>query len=266
MYRLAWAYNRLGVPDSALEWASLALEMEPGNSWYLCEVLRSLCSMDRHGEAAGYSSRIRGGGVCRYYVARAEMELETAGSPSLEWFRGAFLSPDDSTAADAACWLSLLLHDRVPADSVISLREKAVGLVPGDTFYRCLLSEALAEDGSPGKALEILAPLRLARETGQGYWQARAAVAKAMDDRATEIWALRRAWQARRTPDAASELGWILYLAGRDSMREGDLALARERLTEASGLGSPEEPFVSRADSILELIDEYTDQDHPAGG
>ncbi len=257
MYRLAWTYNRLGVPDSALAWALCSWETDPGNGWILGEVLKALCALERYGEVTGYLPWVKGGGVCRYYLARAEIAEKVEGLPSLSWFEHSLSEAEDSTAADAACWLSLLLRDRVPADSITVLLALAVDLAPGDAFYRCRYAELLAEEGRIGEAVDCLLPLRIDRISSQSYWQARAAVAKAEGDPAREVWALRRAWQARRTPDAAEDLGWALYLSGRNSMRDGDLVLATERLIEASGLGETGDPFVARSDSILELIYEF---------
>ena len=260
MYRLAWTYNRLGVPDSALPWAELALELDPDNQWYMCEVLRALCSMEMFTEAAGYLPRVRGGGVCRYYLARAESECGAGDSPSLEWLEEALRSEDDSTAADAACWLSLLLSGRVPDDSLSALLARAVELDPGSEFYRCRYAGALAGEGRTDEAAACLRPLRISGASSQVYWQARAELARAEGDSRREIWALRRAWQARRTPVAAESLGWALYLSGRDAMRSGDLALAAGRLLEASSLGGAGDVYAVLSDSLLELLDEYTRQ------
>jgi tetratricopeptide (TPR) repeat protein len=265
MYRLAWTYNRLGVPDSALPWAEFALELDPGNQWYMCEVLRSLCSMEMFAEAAGYLPRVRGGGVCRYYLARAESGCGAGDSPSRTWLEDALGSEDDSTAADAACWLSLLLAGRVPEDSLSALLASAVELDPGNEFYRCRYAGVLAGEGRTEEAAECLRPLRVSGVSSQAYWQARAELARAEGDDRREIWALRRAWQARRTPDAAESLGWALYLYGRDAMRSGDLALADGRLREASSMGDTGDAYTVLADSLLELIEEYTRQTGDCG-
>ncbi len=265
MYRLAWAYNRLDLPESALTWARCSWESDPQNQWYMGELLKSFCGLEMYDSVLEYSAYIKGGGVCRYYLARAETALKTPGSPSRTVLEVSLVSEDDSTAADAANWLSILLFREIPEDSLLALLEFAVTRAPDEQFYRCRYVELLARSGDTDTAREHLHVLRRARISNQAYWQACAALAEAEDDPLREVWALRRAWQSRRTPGTASELGWALYFIGRSAVREGNLNLARERLSEAVTMDIPDELLADKSDSLLELIDEFTEYRPPSG-
>ena len=84
----------------------------------------------------------------------------------------------------------------------------------------------------------------------------------ALEDAEREIWALRRARQCRRCPESSRNLGWALYLDGRQSFREGELVIAAQRLGEAAELADSTEIFVVKADSLLELIDDFQSAAH----
>jgi len=265
MYRLAWAYNRLDLPDSALTWAMCSWESDPQNQWYMGELLKALSNLERYESVLEYSPYISGGGACRYYIARAETALKVPCAPSRTHFEISLVSEDDSTAADAANWLSILLFREIPEDSLLALLAFAVARAPDEQFYRCRYVELLARSGDIDTAREHLHVLRRARISNQAYWQACAALAEAEDDPLREVWALRRAWQSRRTPGTASELGWALYFIGRSAVREGSLNLARERLSEAVIIDITDELLTDKSDSLLELIDEFTEYCPPSG-
>ena len=254
-YRLAWAYNRLELPDSALAPARAAWEMSPQNQWYMGEYLRSLYHLQRYREMLGLADVVRGGGVCRYYLARAEEALDTLES-SRQWLRRALNAPGDSVAADAASWLSVLSRERLGPDSVLALVRMAAELRPNDRFYRARLVEELARAGLLQEAWDNLRSLRLLQEPSQSYWSAWASYAEAEGDRRRRIWALRRAYSSRRCPSNARDLGWALYLAGRDTLRAGHAAPAAALLRQASAMGCSTEIFAVKADSLLGLMRE----------
>jgi hypothetical protein len=144
LYLYAWTANRLEMPESALGPALDAWNLEPSNQWYLAECLKAMRETGMLQEMMELSRYVRGGGVCRYYLADAEIRLGMESSPSLAYLLEAIASRDDSTAADACAWLCILLGDDVDDDSTVSLATKAVELAPGEEFYRCLLAEKLA--------------------------------------------------------------------------------------------------------------------------
>ena len=256
IYRMAWAYNRLELPDSALGYARRAWEERPQDQWYMGEYMRSLYHLERYDKILELAWTVRGGGVCRYYLARAEEALDTI-PESRRYFEEALDSPDDSIAADAASWLSILAREEIDPDSVISLLWMAVELRPDEAFYRARLTEALAEEGMTGRAWDHLRLLRLEGDRSQSYWSAWAAYADARGCRDLEIWALRRAWQGRRCPQTARDLGWALYLAGRDTLRAGNSREAVPLLRESASLGCSLEVFAVKSDSLIRLVEEF---------
>lgn len=256
IYRIAWAYNRLELPDSALGYARRAWEERPQDQWYLGEYMRSLYRLHRYREILDLAWTVRGGGVCRYYLARAEQALDTV-PESRRYFEEVLASPDDSTAADAASWLSILVREETSADSILTLLRMAVELRPEEAFYRARLVEALSEEGMTGEAWDHLRLLRLKGERPQSYWSAWAAYAEAQGFRDLEIWALRRAWECRRCPQTARNLGWALYLAGRDTLRAGNLREALPLLRESVSLGCSAEVFAMKSDSLIQLVEEF---------
>lgn len=265
-YRLAWALNRLELPDSALGYARYALRLSPQNQWCLGEVMRALYHLQRYDDVLACSSLIRGGGVCRYYLARAEEITGTSRGRSLGYFCETVVAGRDSAAADAASWLAVLLDGKLEDDSLVGLLRLAVDLQPDVEFYRCRLAEELADADRIDEAVASILPLRVENCRSTGYWQAWAAVAEAQDDRERQLWALERAWHSRRVPSTARNLGWVLYVEGNDRARAGDLAEAKRLLRLCRALSDSSEAFVRRADSLLELFGEYEEAVSAAGG
>mgnify|MGYP001025908758 FL=1 len=264
LYSLAWTANRMEMPEDALAPAEAAWTLEPWNQWYLAEYLRALRSMEMYGDMMEISGMVRGGGVCRYYLAACERELGMDPSPSKLVLQELAVSDDDSTASDALIWLVLLLDGEVTGDSLLKMAERAVELSPDEDFYRCVLAERLAEMDEVEAARVHLHILRLRGATGYSYWGAVAAAAEAEDDGERRVWALRRAMEARVCPQSVRDLGWALYFLGRDSLRGGELEMSRTWLEESAGLGDTSEIFVQRADSLLDLINEF--ENAAAGG
>lgn len=264
-YRLAWVANRLELPDEALEPALAAWELEPSNQWYMAEYLRALRDLGMYGEIVEAGASLRGGGTCRYYLAVAERELGMDPSPSMVYLSEACSSSSDSVAADACAWTVILLRGSLPADSVTALLRKAVEAVPSSSFYRGLLAEDLVSSGHLEAAREQLHLMRMSGFTGYGYWTALAELAEAENDTARRIWALERARATRDCPAARRDLGWALYIGGRDAAGEGETILATELLGRAISLDCPGEDFHTRADSLVRLLDEYQERTAPDG-
>ena len=257
LYRLAWVYNRMEQPEEALVPALAAWRTEPEKQWYLAEYLRALRNLSMFEELLAHTAYVRGGGVCRYYLAVAEREMNIHPSASLEYFHETSASDDDSTAADACIWLAILLQNEVSGDSIINLASDAVEKAPSSEFYRCVLAENLARNGMVEQAREQIHWMRLEGYAGYSYWQACAELAEAEEDDERRIWALRRARQNRNCPDTARNLGWALYISGRDALRNGDLVYSRERLQDALQTGDSTEVCVMKSDSLLNLINEF---------
>jgi len=257
LYRLAWVANRLEMPEEAMQPALEAWRMEPSNQWFLGEYLRALRDLEMYNRLLEYSDYIRGGGVCRYYLADAEERLGLYETPSIDYLTEAVDSPDDSTAADACIWTALLLQSELAPDSILKLVRRAVELRPEDDFYRCVLAEKLAEDGQVEAARLNIHRLRLDRREGYSYWRAFAALAEAEGDTVRAIWALDRAAEYRDCPEIRRELGWALYFSGRGMFRRGELDGALISLARSSSLGDSTEIFAARSDSLLELIHEF---------
>jgi len=200
---------------------------------------------------------VRGGGVCRYYLAVAEREMNLHPSASLDYFHETSAIDDDSAAADACIWLAILLQNEVSADSIIDLAASAVEKAPSSEFYRCVFAENLARRGMLEQSREQIHWLRLEGYTGYSYWQACAELAEAEEDDERRIWALRRAQESRNCPDTARNLGWALYISGRDALRDGDLVYSSGCFQEALQTGDSTEVFVVKSDSLLNLINEF---------
>lgn len=245
------------LPEEAAAPALAAWNLVPSNQWFLAEYLRSLRAMELYPQVLECSLFVRGGGVCRYYLADSEERLGLEVRPSMEYLLCASGCSDDSTAADANLWLSLIYLHREDTGAALSAASSAVRLMPEEEFYRCVLAERMAEAGSIETSRELLHGLRLDGVADRSYWQAMEALAEAESDQDRRIWALRRARECRLCPGTDRELGWALYLAGRNALRDGDTNGSRELLTEASGLGDTSEVFALRADSLLELLDEF---------
>ncbi len=244
-------------PEEALAPALAAWHTEPEKQWYLAEYLRALRNLSMFEELHTHKAYVRGGGVCRYYLAVAEREMNLHPSASLNYFSETSVIDDDSAAADACIWLAILLQNEASDDSIITLAAAAVEKAPSSEFYRCVLAENLARGGMLEQAREQIHWMRLMGYTGYSYWQACAELASAEEDDERRIWALRRARQDRNCPDTARNLGWALYISGRDALRDGDLVCSRERLQEALQIGDSTEVFVIKSDSLLNLINEF---------
>ena len=257
LYRFAWVCNRMEKPEDALEPALAAWSIEPDNQWYLSEYIRALKNLEMYDVLISCGDYVRGGGVCRYYLALAEREQGICPSPSVEYLLTASGCDDDSTAADACIWLAILLWNEVETDSIIALVETAARLQPEVVFYRCILAEKLAENGERERSREQLHFMRLEGSLDYSYWQACASLAEAEEDTDRRIWALRKARNSRICPETSRNLGWTLYFSGRDALREGEILISRERLSEAASLGDSSEIYVHKADSLLGLIHEF---------
>jgi len=257
LYRLAWVCNRMEKPSEALEPALAAWRIEPDNQWYLAEYLRALKNLGIFEELLEYGEYVRGGGVCCYYLAIAEREMGIYPSVSAGYLLETCSCGEDSAAADACIWLALLIQNDVDSDSVLALVETAVMLQPDEEFYRCVLAEKLAENGEIEQSREQLHILRLGHSDSYSFWQACATLAEAEEDTARNIWALRRARSLRNCPESSRNLGWALYIAGRDALREGDIPFSSEKLQEALCIGDSSEIYVQKSDSLLELIYEF---------
>jgi tetratricopeptide (TPR) repeat protein len=90
------------------------------------------------------------------------------------------------------------------------------------------------------------------------YWQTASAVLEALEDRDGAIEASRNAYALRMTPSTGADLGWKLYLRGRDLFRENRIAEALEFLREAGEVWSEDSPWALRADSLIDLCNEFT--------
>jgi len=260
LYRLAWVRNRLELHEAALDPARTAWERRPWDAWYLSEYMKSLDALGMTAELLALAPLVRGGGACRYYLAKAELTSGTGASASADFLAGMLDSPDDSAAADAAVWLGILLDDSLPGDSLVALFAAAVRLVPASGFYRSLLAERLAEEGRLEEARGQIAAMRLAGFAGRGYWDACASLARAEEDAPRRIWALRRSVESMRCPSTVDALGWALFQAGRDLLREGDPEGAEPLLLESAHLEGGSGEWFARADSLLGLIHAFQDR------
>jgi tetratricopeptide (TPR) repeat protein len=258
MYDLAWAYNRLDMPDSALLWARAAWEAEPQDQWYLSELIRALAKLDLSSDIDSMIPFIRGGGPARYHAAAG------GNAASEDWLRGAALSPDDSTAADALCWLSVLAAGRGAREEALDLSREALLRRPSDPFYGSMLVERLASCGRLSEAAEHLSRLRREGAYGLSFWEASASVAREEGDQDRLIWALRRVLECRTTPGASEDLGWALFVSGLRLLSDGSCATALERIEEAESLARPGGELALAADSVAALVHEY--QETAAGG
>lgn len=244
-------------PEEALSPALAAWRTEPVKQWYLAEYLRALRNLSMFEELLAHTAYVRGGGVCRYYLAVAEREMNQHPSASLEYLLETSVADDDSAAADACIWLAILLQDKISADSILTFAATAVEKDPSSEFYRCVFAENLSRNGLLEQAREQIHWMRLKGYTGYSYWQACAELAEAEEDDERRIWALRRARQNRNCPDTSRNLGWALYISGRDALRDGDLIYSRDHLEDALQTGDSTEVYVMKSDSLLNLINEF---------
>lgn len=250
-WRLARAYNLMEMPDSACSQALAAWRMEPDEELFLAEYFKALRRSGRQQEVLDLADLVRNGGAARYHAAACGHE------PSIQYLRDSSLSADDSTAADACCWLSLLESTEGAWERSLQLRRRCVELAPGSGFYRSMLVEGLCRAGLLEEAAANLLVLRRARWFEPGYWDACASVAELEGDQERRLWALRRSVEALTTPDAVRSLGWGLVSAARSDLRNGRLELASQRLSEAVHLGGPSEEFVRVSDSLLTMTRLY---------
>jgi len=237
--------------DSASVYASEALLLNPGNEGCLSELLKALS--DDPCSVLQYSPLISGGGTCRYRLARAELDTSLLPGESVLWLLGRFETGDSVSAADAGCWLSLLFPD-----SGLQYLERSVELMPDEPFYRYLLIERLAEGGFTDRGLQELELLSDSCEGSTSYWQAAASVYEALGEQEAAIEASRRAFLLRMVPSTAADLGWRLYFHGRDLVRENRMTEAVPFLRECSSVWRAESSWALRADSLLDLMNEFT--------
>ncbi len=207
---------------------------------------------DEPSEVLEYSYLVRGGGSCRYRLARAEVELGLPDKCSLEWLENSFHSDIDSVAADAGCWLSILHRD-----SGLPFIERAVELMPEEEFYRSLFIDKLIEAGLLEEAIFHFGILKESGISGLSFWQTASSLHEALDDPVGAIESSRRAWEIRMTPSSAADLGWKLYFYGRDMIRDGRMIDAVPPLMESSNLWSNDSLWAVKSDSLLLLINEF---------
>lgn len=250
-WRLARAYNLMEMPDSACVHALEAWRMEPGEEIFLAEYFKALRRCGREPEVLELAGLVRNGGAARYHAAACGHE------PSLRYLRDSSMSSDDSTAADACCWLSLLEGAGGAGERSLQLMRRCVDLAPEEGFYRSMLVEDLCGTGLLDEARADLLVLRRSRWFEPGYWDACASVAELEGDQERRLWALRRSVEAMRTPGSIRSLGWGLISAARSDMRNGRLELATQRLSEAVRLGGSSEEFVRVSDSLLTMTGLY---------
>lgn len=248
---MAWTYNRLGMPDSALPYARAAWELDPQDQWHLAELMRTLWNLGRTGDVLDLRGLVRGGGPARYYAAAS------GDTCSVLWLENAARSGCDSAAADASFWLSLLASRRGDDLGALDLCRFAVLRAPDDRFYRAAFVERLARAGRVDEAASQLAVLRLASAPDQAYWSAMAALAEAEGDVERRVWASRRALETRWTAESAECLGWALVAAGMRSLRSGVPEAALAAIEEARGLAAAGSRLESCSDSLLGVLLEF---------
>lgn len=251
-WRLARAYNLMEMPDSAVIFAREAWTAEPQQELFLVEYFRALCRAGRPDEVLALADLVRHGGTARYYAASCGHLQSRA------YLEDSVFSADDSTSADACCWLSVLTRSEGGEERALALLRRAVELSPEDGFYRAMLVEELCGAGLLEEARGHLLHLRRNRWFEPQYWSASASVARLEGDWERCLWALRRSVEARTVPETLRSLGWGLVSAARTDMREGRLELAAQRLAEAGGLGrGSREEYALVADSLSAMISAY---------
>ncbi len=239
------------MPDSAEAYALAALELDPGNENCLAELLKALAP--RPSEVLGYSPLVAGGGVCRYRLARAELELGQLSGPSVMWLLENYENGDPAVAADAGCWLSVLFPERG-----LPFISRAVELMPGEGFYRSILVDRLLEEGMTDEALLHFQELSAMGEEDFHYWQTASSVYLALENHDLALEASRKAFSLRMTPSSGADLGWLLYFRGRDLVRENRMSDALPYLIEASSVWNEDSSWALRADSLIDLMNQFT--------
>lgn len=250
-YRLAWSYNQLDQLDSAFVYAKKAFALEPGNERCLTELLKSLSN--RPEEVLEYSSFVVGGGVCRYRLARAELQLDMQAASSFLWLIDSFENGDSVAMADAGCWLSFLEEE-----GSLQYIEKSVLLFPDEDFYRSVYISFLIEELLLENAV---AQFELLKENSDGdvyFWQTASSLFQALGDDIGAIEASRRAYECRMVPVTAADLGWKLYFFGRGLLREDNFNEAIPFLVESRALWSTDSLWAVKSDSLLNLLNEFT--------
>lgn len=198
-----------------------------------------------------FSRLVSGGGVCRYRLAKAELQLNMFQGESLCWLLDRFENGDPLEQADAGCWLSLLF----PV-SGLEYIERAVSISPDVVFYRYLFLDKLIEADLLNRAGEEFALLKDSGDTG--FWQAAASLHGAQGLEAQAVNDLRMAYNLRRTPSRGAELGWRLYFFGSELIGENRNQEAIPLLIECSETWNSESTWAVRADSLLNQLNEFT--------
>lgn len=227
----------------------MALHLNPGNENCLGELLKALS--DSPDQVLEYSSLVSGGGVCRYRLAKAELQLNIFQGESLRRLLQRYQDGDSTAAADAGCWLSLLFPSRG-----LEYIERAVNLAPDAVFYRYILIEKLVESDMLHQAEEEFFLLHDSCDTG--FWQAAASLHQAMGEEFEAVEDLRRAYNLCRTPSTGGDLGWRLYFLGRNLAGENRIQEAVPLLIQCSGTWSRESTWAVQADSLLNQLNEFT--------
>jgi len=250
-YRAAWGFNHLDMPDSAAVLAGEALFLAAGNERCLGELLKALSS--KPDSVLAFSTLVSGGGVCRYRLARAELDLGDFEGESVAWLLDTFENGDSVSAADAGCWLTILFPDKG-----IRYIERSVQLVPEESFYRCLLVDRLVDEGLLERAEEEFGLISDSAASGPGYWSTASSLYLAMGDDSAAVEASRTAYGMRRTPSSGANLGWLLYRYGESLISRNMMTGAVPVLYECTETWSPDSPWALRADSLLDDLNEFT--------
>ncbi|PIE52525.1 hypothetical protein CSA37_04630 [Candidatus Fermentibacteria bacterium] len=248
-YRAAWCLNRLDQPDSARCYARRAFYLAPGEEKALSELMRSLASEPE--SVLTYSHLVSGGGVCRYRLARAELDLNRYAESSIQWLTEASANSDSAKAADACCWLWILT-----GRSDLELIEKASALAPDEEFYRGMLVEALVDSEKIERAASEFE--RMTDRSSFSYWSTASELhwAEGLHDLSVDD--CRKAFNMRQIPSTAADLGWRLYFRSRELIEAGSMQKAEILLRECSGLWSAESSWALRADSLINSLNEFT--------
>lgn len=239
------------MPDSAAAYAEAALFLAPGNERCLGELLKALSA--NPDSVLTYSPLVSGGGVCRYRLARAELDLGDLEGESVTWLLDTFENGDSAAAADAGCWLTVLFPDKG-----IRYIEKSVRLAPEESFYRCLLVDRLVDEDLIERAVEEFALIDGSAASSPGYWGTASSLYEALEDDSAAVEASRIAYSMRRTPSSGANLGWLLYRYGRSLISRNMMTGAVPVLYECSDTWSPDSPWALRADSLLNDLNEFT--------
>ena len=191
--------------------------------------------------------------MCRYRLARAELDLGSPEGESVTWLLDTFENGDSAAAADAGCWLTILF----PGKGVRYI-ERSVQLAPEESFYRCLLVDRLVDENLLDRAEEEFALIDSTAASGPGYWGTASSLYEALGCDSAAVEASRIAYGMRRTPSSGANLGWLLYSYGRNLISRNLMTSAVTVLYECSDTWSPDSPWALRADSLLGDLNEFT--------